>query len=128
MPTKLGEEVLEPLLVHVRVQVLHIDVGEPEGPSPQLCLPLLSRLEMAYKAVDTSTEWKPPGSSSLHPSLGRPRNPRSLGPIAILQLPVSCWEPGQGHSPWTECAQLFSIGKKLYSRPQLLHEVTRTLF
>lgn len=56
MPTKLGEEVLEALLIHVHVQVLHVDVGESQGPSPQLCLPLLSRLEVAHEAVDTSTE------------------------------------------------------------------------
>lgn len=56
MPTKLGEEVLEALLIHVHVQVLHVDVGESQGPSPQLCLPLLARLEVTYETVHTSTE------------------------------------------------------------------------
>lgn len=55
MPTKLGEELLQAPLIHVHLEVLHIDVGELHGPSPQLGLPLLSGLEVANEAVHTPT-------------------------------------------------------------------------
>lgn len=52
-PTKLGEEVLQALLVQIHMEVLHINVGELHGPRSQLCFPLPSGLEVANEAADT---------------------------------------------------------------------------
>jgi hypothetical protein len=76
MPTKLGEEVLQALLVHVRVEALHVDVGELQGPSPQLRLPFPARLEVTNVAVGTPTGWTVPVLST--PSIPTRAHPAAL--------------------------------------------------